>query len=99
MTPIYFLMTTAPTFWGWQYKNEKQKLSKYAVTKEIGHEEPYYTTKISIFSFTWAGLASFHKSSTIWVLSMSFDRFLLAVESRDLSQADKSIIRVSSFPN
>ena len=31
------------------------------------------------------------------VLYMSFDRFLLAVESRDLSQADKSIIRVSSF--
>ena len=29
---------------------------------------------------------------------MSFDRFLLAVESRDLSQADKSIKRVSSFP-
>jgi hypothetical protein len=28
---------------------------------------------------------------------MSFDRFLLAVESRDLSQADKRIIRVSSF--
>ena len=26
---------------------------------------------------------------------MSFDKFLLAVESRDLSQADKSIIRVS----
>ena len=34
----------------------------------------------------------------IWVLYMSFDKFLLAVESRDLSQADKSIIRVSSFP-
>ena len=32
------------------------------------------------------------------VLYMSFDRFLLAVESRDLSQADKIIIRVSSFP-
>ena len=31
------------------------------------------------------------------VLYMSFDRFLLAVESRDLSQADKSFIRVSSF--
>jgi hypothetical protein len=30
---------------------------------------------------------------------MSFDRFLLAVESRDLSQADKIIIRVSPFPN
>ena len=29
---------------------------------------------------------------------MSFDKFLLAVESRDLSQADKSIIRKSSFP-
>ena len=28
---------------------------------------------------------------------MSFDKFLLAVESRDLSQADKSNIRVSSF--
>ena len=28
---------------------------------------------------------------------MSFDKFLLAVESRDLSQADKSIIRVFSF--
>ena len=33
------------------------------------------------------------------VLYMSFDKFLLAVESRDLSQADKSIIRPSSFPN
>jgi hypothetical protein len=32
------------------------------------------------------------------VLYMYFDRFLLAVESRDLSQADKSIKRVSSFP-
>jgi hypothetical protein len=29
---------------------------------------------------------------------MSFHLFILAVESRDLSQADKSIIRVSSFP-
>ena len=32
------------------------------------------------------------------VLYMSFDRFLLAVESRDRSQADKRNIRVSSFP-
>ena len=30
---------------------------------------------------------------------MSFDRFLLAFESRDLSQADKRITRVSSFPS
>ena len=29
---------------------------------------------------------------------MSFDKLLLAVESRDLSQAEKSIIRVSFFP-
>ena len=32
------------------------------------------------------------------VLHMCFDRFLLAFESRDLSQADKIIIGVSSFP-
>ena len=32
------------------------------------------------------------------VLYMSFDKFLLAVEPRDLSQAYKSIKRVSSFP-
>jgi hypothetical protein len=32
------------------------------------------------------------------VFYMSFDKFLLAVESPDLSQGDKSIIRVSSFP-
>ena len=29
---------------------------------------------------------------------MSFDRFLLAVESRDLSQAEIFFMRVSSFP-
>ena len=32
------------------------------------------------------------------VLYMSFDWFLLALESRDLSQADKILIRVSFFP-
>ena len=31
------------------------------------------------------------------VLYMSFDKFLLAFESRDLSQADKILIRVPSF--
>ena len=36
---------------------------------------------------------------TTKVLYMCFDKFLLAVESRDLSQADKSIIMVSSFPS
>ena len=34
----------------------------------------------------------------IKVLYMSFDRFLLAFESSDLSQAEKSIIWVFSFP-
>ena len=33
------------------------------------------------------------------VLHMCFGRFLLAFKSRDLSQADKSIKRVFSFPN
>ena len=33
--------------------------------KEIGDEEPYYSTKILIFSFIWAGLAALHKASTI----------------------------------
>ena len=36
-----------------------------SVIKEIGDEEPYYSTKISIFSFIWAGLAALHKASTI----------------------------------
>ena len=42
---------------------------------------------------------TFFNSFRNWVLYMSFDKFLLAVESRDLSQADNSIIRVSSFPS
>ena len=37
--------------------------------------------------------------SHIDVLHMCFDKFLFWVESRDLSQADNSIIRVSSFPS
>ena len=34
-------------------------------TKYIGDEDPYYDTKISIFSFTWAGLAAFFSSDKI----------------------------------
>ena len=33
--------------------------------KEIGDKESYYSTKISIFPFIWAGLAALHKISTI----------------------------------
>ena len=36
-----------------------------ASCKEIGHEEPYYSTNISIFSLTWASLAVFHKVTII----------------------------------
>ena len=35
------------------------------LTKEIGDEEPYYSTKILIFSFFRAGLAALHKASTM----------------------------------
>ena len=38
-------------------------------------------------------------SSITKLLHMCFDRFLLAFESHDQSQADKSITRVSSFPS
>ena len=31
--------------------------------KEIGDEEPCYSTKISIFSFIWAGLAGYTKQA------------------------------------
>ena len=44
------------------------------------------------FGMTYIGM-------TYQVLFMPFDRFLLAVESLDLSQADKSILRVTSFPS
>ena len=33
--------------------------------KEIGDQEPYYSTKILIFSFIWAGLADLRKTSTV----------------------------------
>ena len=39
-----------------------------------------------------------HAKERVKVLYMSFDKFLLAVESRDVSQADKILIKVSSFP-
>ena len=33
--------------------------------KKIGDKEPYYNTKILIYSFTWAGLAAFFSSDII----------------------------------
>ena len=35
------------------------------VVKAFGDEEPYYSTNIWVFSLSWAGLAAFHKASTI----------------------------------
>ena len=43
-------------------KISMQLLNEIVAAKEIGDEEPYYNTKISIFSFTWAGLAAFFSS-------------------------------------
>ena len=43
-------------------------------------------------------LVNFSNFDLSQVLYMSSDRFLLTVDSRDLSQADKIIIRVSTFP-
>ena len=43
----------------------KLKKSIKGMIKNILDEDPFYNTKILIFSFTWAGLAAFHKSSTI----------------------------------
>ena len=54
------------------------------------------STYININSL--ASVSEIHSLLSSKVLYMSFDKFLLAVESLDLSQADKSIIRVSSFP-
>ena len=38
-------------------------LGSFIQPKEIGDEEPYYSTKISIFSFIWAGLAALHQQA------------------------------------
>ena len=35
------------------------------IVEEIWDEEPYYSTKILILSFIWAGLDALHKASTI----------------------------------
>ena len=51
----------------WDRVNVTENLGKAAalpalpLIKEIGDEEPCYSTKISIFSFTWAGLAALHE--------------------------------------
>ena len=44
---------------------QKRKCSCIIIGKEIGDEEPCYSTKILIFSFIWAGLAALHKASTL----------------------------------
>ena len=56
------------------------------------------TRHSSIFTL-WGAATVVHVRSYNRLLHICFDRFLLAFESRDLSQADNSIIRVSSFPS
>ena len=55
---------------------------------------PWKFSKSLLKSKSFSNIVDFKLSK---VLYMSFEKFLLAVVSRDLSQADKSIIRVSSF--
>ena len=52
--------------------------------------------KINLGDENWDVYFHFYASQKQEI--MSFDRFLLAVESRDLSQAEKFFMRVSSFP-
>ena len=40
----------------------ENRVSGTVLIKEIGDEEPCYSTKISIVSFTWNGLAALHKA-------------------------------------
>ena len=56
------------------------------------------TRHSSIFTL-WGAATVVHVRSYNRLLHICFDRFLLAFESRDLSQADKRITRVSSFPS
>ena len=45
------------------HRNSKKKnFQNINISKEIGDEEPCYSTKISILSFIWAGLAALHKA-------------------------------------
>ena len=53
---------------------------------------------LKILSWMWTKSFTLLLNCVAKVVYMSFDKFLLAVELRDLSQADKSIIRASSFP-
>ena len=48
----------------WKFEN-KFVFNAWKGSKEIGHEEPYYRTKILIFSLNWAGLAAFHKVNIV----------------------------------
>ena len=61
--------------------------------KQISNKYTYYLS-VDAMKYIHYKIAQ----KLIMVLHMSFDKFVLAVESCDLSQADKSIIRVSSFP-
>ena len=74
------------SFWIWpKWKNSEIKLPLKVSMKEAIDAILAPKRKVAL------------NSTATLVLYMSFDRFLLAVESRDRSQADKSIIRVFPF--
>ena len=69
----------------------KQRYSVFFILDALGvSTKDWYREKDNKHTFT---------TEFTRLLHMCFDRFLLAVESRDLSQADKSINRVFSVPN
>ena len=75
-------------------QTENEKKTHYFIDK------PAF--RLKIMSWTIQGNHESLTTLLLWlpmVLHICFDRFLLAFESRDLSQADKSIKRVFSFPN
>ena len=74
-------------------KQVTKRLSEQIIHVEVYKLEYWMPTH---YYYTCFGPAWFIE---VQVLYMSFDKILLAVESRDLSQADKIIIRVSSFPS
>ena len=61
--------------------------------KQISNKYTYYLS-VDAMKYIHYKIAQ----KLIMVHHMSFDKFVLAVESCDLSQADKSIIRESFYP-
>ena len=64
----------------------------------LEYQKKKFLSIIYAIFFRYCGFIAVTLPQTL-LLYMCFDRFLLAFESRDLSQAYKRITRVSSFPS